>query len=189
MRAGLGDIEVFTRRYALGVVMPLWIASGSADWVLHRRSKIESTSGTYESALHALGISLSAIPTLTGLLCELDAGALAVLGAGYLAHVGMAIWDIGYADQRRRIVPAEQHVHAMLEILPFTMVSLLFCTHPQQGLALIGRGSQRPRWRLRGKLRPLDRRAVAAIVGAFGLFVALPYAEEMRRCLRFQREA
>ena len=176
------------RRYLLGVIMPLWIASGAIDYVLHRRSRIEHTSGAYESRLHALGITLSAVPSLTGLLCELDAGALLVIFCGYLTHAGMTIWDVAYADGRREIVPTEQHVHAMLELLPFTALSLAVCAHPQQTLALFGRGNEPARFALRWKSEPLDRRAVAAILAAFGLLVAVPYGEELARCLRVERE-
>ena len=41
-----------------------------------------------------------------------------------------------------------------------------------------------PTARLRRKRRPLSWRSRAALLGAFALFGALPYAEEMRRCLR-----
>ncbi len=175
-------------RYAFAVVLPLWMAAGSLDYVLHRGSRIESTSGTHESRLHAAGIAVSAVPVLGGLLLEIDAGALAAMVAGYVAHVGMTVWDIAYVDGRRRIVPLEQHVHAMLELLPFTALSLLTIAHRDQALALVGRGEVRARLQLRFKRRPIPARALTATIVAFAAFVALPYAEELLRCVRYERK-
>lgn len=183
----LGPTERAMRRYLLRVVMPLWIASGSLDYVLHRRARIERTTGVFESSLHASGIALSAIPVLGGLLLEIDAGVILAMVAGYTAHLGMTIWDVAYADEKRTIAPLEQHVHGMLEMLPFTALSLVLCAHADQALALVGRGRARPDFSLRLKRVPLDRRAIATTVVAFGAFVALPYAEELRRCVRYER--
>jgi hypothetical protein len=175
-------------RYALAVVLPLWMAAGSLDYFLHRRSRIEATSGTFEARLHVLGITLSAAPVLAGLLLEIDAGVLAIMGVGYVTHLGMTIWDVGYADGRRQIVPLEQHVHALLELLPVTALSLLALAHKEQARALVGRGSQPARLRLRSKRRPLPARVLAATMGTFAAVVALPYAEELLRCMRYERE-
>lgn len=183
----LGATERAMRRYLLGVVMPLWIASGSIDYVLHRRARIERNAGVFESTLHASGIALSAVPVLGGLLLEIDAGVILAMLAGFGAHLGMTIWDVAYADEKRTIVPLEQHVHGMLEMLPFTALSLVLCAHADQALALVGRGRARPDFSLRFKRVPLDRRAIVATVVAFGAFVALPYAEELWRCVRYER--
>ena len=166
-----------------------WIASGSIDYVLHRRAKIERNAGSFESKLHAAGIALSALPVLGGLVLEIDAGVMLAMVAGYLAHLGMTVWDVAYADSKRTIAPAEQHVHGMLEILPFTALSLVLCAHPAQAAALVGRGTERPDFSLRFKRVPIRKRTVGAIVAAFGAFVALPYAEELQRCLRYERDS
>lgn len=174
--------------YAFAVVLPLWMAAGHLDYWLHLRSRIESTSGTYEARLHVLGIALTAAPVICGLLLEIDAGVLAIMGAGYVGHLGMAIWDVDYADERRRIVPLEQHVHALLELLPFTAVSLLALAHHAQTRALFGFGREPARFRLRPKRRALSARLLAVTMGAFAAAVAVPYAEELLRCMRYERE-
>jgi len=181
--------ERVAQRYVLAVVMPLWIASGSFDYVLHRRARIERNAGTYESRLHLLGIGMSAAPVLAGLVFEINAGVIAIMAIGYIAHLAMTIWDVAYADGKRTIVPLEQHVHALLELLPFTALSLVLCTHEEQALALVGRGSVRPDFRLRRKRVPIARRSIAAMVIGFTLFVALPFSEELLRCLRYERAA
>ncbi len=175
-------------RYAFAVVLPLWMTAAAVDYVLHRRSRIEQTSGTSESRLHATGIALSAVPVLAGLLLEIDAGVLGAMGAGFVLHAGMTVLDIRYADGRRPIVPLEQHIHAMLELLPFTALSLVALAHRGQALALVGRGKARARFRLRRKRNPIPGRPLGATILAFAAFVALPYAEELLRCARYERE-
>jgi len=182
------DTDRALRRYVLGVVMPLWIASGSIDYWLHRRSKIEENSGTFESTLHAAGISMSALPVLAGLFLEVDAGVLLAMIAGYVAHAGMTIWDVEYASSKREVVPAEQHVHGMLELLPFTALSFMLVAHRDQALALVGRGTAAPRFAFERKRAPLPAAAVRGTIGAFALCVALPYVEELTRCLRYARK-
>jgi len=178
---------IAAERYALAVVLPLWMAAGSSDWLLHRRSHIEATSGSHESRLHVFGIMMTAPPVLAGLLLEIDAAVLAIMAAGYVAHLGMTIWDVAYADEKRRIVPLEQHIHALLELLPFAALSLVGLAHRNQVLALVGRGPERPRFALRRKRSPVPLRALAATMAAFTLTVGLPYAEELTRCIRHER--
>jgi hypothetical protein len=175
--------------YVLGAVMPLWIGAGFADYWLHRRSKIEAHAGTFESSLHAAGIALSAGPVLGGFFLELDAGVLLAMIAGYAAHAGMTIWDVAYASSRRDVIPAEQHVHGLLEVLPFTALSLVLVANRGQALALVGRGESRARFAFRRKRVPLGRRPVFATLAAFTALVAVPYAEELLRCVRYERAA
>lgn len=164
------------------------MAAGSLDYVLHRRARIEATSGLPESRLHLAGIAVSGAPVLAGLLLEIDAGVLGFMLAGYVVHAGMTIWDVAYADARRRVVPLEQHVHALLEILPFTALSLVAVAHRDQARALVGRGASPARYCWRRKLRPISRQAVTALLGAFVVTVAVPYAEEFLRCLCYESE-
>jgi len=175
--------------YVLCVIMPLWIASGSIDYWLHRRSKIETNAGTHESILHAAGISMSAVPVLAGLFLEVDAGVLLAMMFGYATHAGMTIWDVAYASTKREVTPIEQHVHGMLELLPFTALSFMLVSYRRQALALIGRGGEAPRFAFERKALPLPARAVGATIAAFAALVALPYAEELSRCYRYERAA
>lgn len=172
----LDALERTIRFYQLAVVLPLWIAAGSTDYLLHRRSHIEATSGVKESALHLGGITLGALPVLAGLFFEVNAGVLALMTAGFASHIGMTIWDVSYAEEFRVVTTTEQHIHGMLEIVPFCALSLMVCVHHDQALALIGRGKTKARFRLAGKRIPVARRAIAATVGAFTLLVAIPYS-------------
>jgi hypothetical protein len=185
----LSATDLALRRYVLDVVMPLWIASGSIDYVLHRNAKIESNAGTPESLMHAVGISMSAVPVLAGLFLEVDAGVVLAMIAGYAAHAGMTVWDVAYASTKREIAPIEQHVHGMLELLPFAALSFMLVAHREQALSLVGRGTSAPRFAFERKRIPLPKRAIVRTIAAFGLFVALPYVEELVRCYRFERAA
>jgi len=181
-------VERAMRRYLLGFVIPLWTAAGSIDYVLHRRSKIEENAGVKEATLHVVGISLSALPVVAGLFLEVNAGVIALMSAGFATHLGMTIWDVSYASTRRTITPLEQHVHAALELVPFTALSMVLMLHRDQALALIGCGTATPDFRIASKRNPICSYGIAATIGAFTLFVAIPYAEEFVRCYRFARK-
>src|SRR5438874_9621319 len=50
------------------VVLPLWLAAGFADYICHRASHIERTSGWKESMLHLVQFGEMAVPVLAALL-------------------------------------------------------------------------------------------------------------------------
>ncbi|WP_374212094.1 hypothetical protein [Streptomyces sp. PSAA01] len=81
----------------------------------------------------------------------------------------------------------EQHIHSFLEVLPLSAMAFTSCLHWDQVRAAL-RGGDRPEdWKLLPKDNPLPARYLAAIGLGIGAFVALPYAEEMTRCLRAAR--
>src|ERR1700680_2342176 len=43
-----------TRRYLMYIIMPVWSVAGFLDWLWHRQTKIETTSGVKESIMHLL---------------------------------------------------------------------------------------------------------------------------------------
>ena len=45
------DVESVTVRYLMYVLLPAWFVPGIADYVMHRRTRIERTSGLEESGL------------------------------------------------------------------------------------------------------------------------------------------
>lgn len=138
-------IENAVRRLLLGGVMPLWLGAGLADWYLHRRTRIEDTAGPRESALHSLMFAETGVPVLLGLFCEVNAGVLATAPDAVAAHSATAYWDQAYAEPRRRVTPAEQHVHSLLEVSPVMATFLLTALHWDQAKALAGQDRQPPR--------------------------------------------
>src|SRR6185295_8200330 len=96
-------------------VLPLWLAAGFADYLCHRASHIETTSGPKESALHLLQFAEMAVPTLAAIFLEINALVILVAIACLILHEATAIWDVHYAYTRRAVTPTEQHVHSFLE--------------------------------------------------------------------------
>ncbi|CAM5399434.1 diguanylate cyclase [Streptomyces antimycoticus] len=181
------DVEDANRRFLMYGVMPLWFVPAVADWIMHRRTRIEETSGTKESAIHALMMTEAGIPVAMGLLARVNPLVLSVMGGAALAHGATALWDVSLATGEREVRPVEQHIHSFLEVLPLSAMAFTSCLHWDQVRAAL-RGGDRPEdWKLLPKDNPLPARYLAAIGLGIGAFVALPYAEEMTRCLRAAR--
>ncbi|GAC1550262.1 MAG: hypothetical protein NVS3B16_24530 [Vulcanimicrobiaceae bacterium] len=181
------DEEIAIRRYLLYFMLPLWIVPGIADWYLHRRTKIEATSGTHESLTHQLMMGAIGVPIRCGLLFDINALVLVIMMGGYVVHEGVSYWDVRYAGKRRDVPAIEQHTHSFLEMLPFMGASFAVCLKPRQFAAIFGRGDEPPRWRFEAKRPALTARYVATILAAVTVAVALPYAEEFVRCYRVDR--
>lgn len=179
----LAGVDRATRRLLVGGIMPLWLGAGLADWYLHRRSHIERTAGARESAIHSLMLAEASVPVLMGLFCEINAAVLATSYAAVGVHSATTAWDQLYAEERRRVSRAEQHVHSLLEVSPVMATFLITALHWDQAIALAGRG--KPDFGLRPKQRgKLSVAARACLLGAVTVFGALPYAEEFWRCWR-----
>ncbi|CDR17286.1 predicted protein [Streptomyces iranensis] len=178
------DVEDANRRFLMYGVMPLWFVPAVADWLMHRRTRIEETSGTKESAIHALMMTEAGVPVAMGLLARVNPLVLSVMGGAAVAHGATALWDVSLATGEREVRPVEQHIHSFLEVLPLSAMAFTCCLHWDQVRAAL-RGGDRPEdWKLLPKDNPLPVRYLAAIGLGIGACVVLPYAEEMRRCLR-----
>src|SRR5712671_5610687 len=81
-------------------VLPVWLAAGFADYLCHRASSIQSTSGWRESLLHLLQFGEMAIPTLAAIFLEINALIIAIMIVCMIAHEATAIWDVRYAYAR-----------------------------------------------------------------------------------------
>ncbi len=96
----------------------------------------------------------------------------------------LSLRDVAYADGRRRVTPTEQHVHGLLEQVPAMATAFLVTLHWDQARALLGRGRERPTFRLQGKRRPVSGHYRTGLAAAIAALVALPYGEELVRCAR-----
>ncbi|MET7986609.1 MULTISPECIES: diguanylate cyclase [unclassified Streptomyces] len=182
------DVENANRRFLLYGVLPLWFVPAVADWVMHRRSDIEHTSGVRESAVHALMMTEAGIPVVAGLTAKVNPLVLSLMGGAAVAHGATALWDVSLATDKREVRPLEQHVHSFLEVLPVTAAAFTACLHWDQVRATFSSGGQADDWKLVPKERPLPAGYLTALAAGVGLCVALPYAEEMVRCLRARRD-
>src|SRR5256885_8504087 len=84
-------------------VLPLWLAAGFADYLCHRASRIETTSGYKESLIHLLMFSEVAVPLLAAIFFEINALVIALMIAGFVAHQLTALWDVTFANDRRYV--------------------------------------------------------------------------------------
>ena len=177
-----------TRRYMMYVLLPFWFVPGVLDWIWHRQTKIETTSGLEESLIHSLMMTEVGLPIIMGLFLEINAGVFALMIAAAVLHEATAFWDVGYAVSRRKILPREQHTHSLLEVIPLAALSFLACLHPNQFIALFGAGAEKARFEIRLKRPSLPARYVVTILSSVALFIAAPYAEEVVRCWAAQRK-
>lgn len=182
------SLPVIVTWLLLFVILPGWIVAGFADYWCHRASSIETTAGPKESWLHILGLVELGVPLLLAMFFEVNALVLVVMIAGLITHELTIIWDVNYADRTRRVTPTEQHIHSVLEVLPFAGFLLVLPLCWGQFCALFGFGPETADWslQLRGKQVPLTY--VLLALGSALLFDVLPFVEELLRGLRAKRE-
>jgi hypothetical protein len=180
------DTESATLRYLLFGLLPAWFLPGVLDWLQHRRTHIEHTSGIRESLIHCLMMVEVGGPLALALLCEINPLVLVIIAAAVAAHEATAaLWDVRTAeDSDRPVTPWEQHLHSFLESLPFMATAALACLHWEQLRTLTGGAWQRDAWRLGLKRNRLPAGYLGSVAAAI---VALPYGEELYRCIRAAR--
>lgn len=179
------DVESVTVRYLMYVLVPAWFVPGVADWLMHRRSGIERTSGLRESLIHSLMMGEITVPVTLVLLCEVNPALLALAASSGVIHTGTALWD-GYAATagRREVTPLEQRIHSFLESIPFMAISALTCLHWDRVTDPADRFAP-PRLRQ----RRLPAGYLAAVGAGVTALIAVPYAEELLRCARARKRA
>lgn len=155
---------------------------------MHKRTRIERTSGATESAVHALMMAEIAIPVTLTLLCEMNPVSLATAVAATGLHEATAIWDVRSAvNSGREVRPAEQHIHSFLEALPFMATSALLCLHWDQVAKLATAEGRKDAWRLKLRSRRLPTAYLAAVAAGVTCLIAAQYGEELWRCIRAGR--
>lgn len=181
------DPALLVRSYLLYFILPLWVVAGLTDYFLHRRTRIETTSGTKESVLHILQLGEAGIPVIVALLFEINALVISVMLVALIIHEATALWDVIYAHTRRYISPWEQHVHSFLEVLPIMAVSFVTVLYWNQFLALLGLGTEAPRFLFEPKTSPVPSAYLVTLFGSIALFIVIPYGEELWRCISTAR--
>ncbi|MFF1405513.1 diguanylate cyclase [Streptomyces sp. NPDC058294] len=184
------DVGDVTTRFLLYGLLPGWFVPGLADWVMHRRTRIEDTAGTKESLLHSLMMAEVGAPIALTLRYEVNPLLLTVQLGAAAVHEATALWDVRTAvGSDREVRPVEQHIHSFLESLPFGGLVALMCLHADQVRSLLRGGRGDPdAWRLVPRRRPLSPGYLAGIGVAIGACVLLPYGEELVRCRRAARD-
>jgi hypothetical protein len=153
--------------------LPLWIAAGFVDWLRHRHSRIELTSGVPEAAMHVAGYLLTAVPVLLGLYCEINVLVLALMTVCVVAHLVLAWVDTGYTQPRRTIGAIEQAAHPFLELLPVFALAIV--------AGITAESWRAGGWDLQLRTVPLPRGATLGVTLALvpGFLLTL---EELVRC-------
>jgi hypothetical protein len=168
-------------------LLPLWAIAGFVDYLCHRASDIEHTSGARESVVHiVLGFQVG-VPVLLALLFEINVLVTLICFALLVAHALVAHYDVVYASPRRHISVWEVHAHCYLLTIPFFTFALVAVLNWDAFQSTIGL-----RWT--GELSLVLRskpigpaRYVFYYFGVVFLLGLLPYTEELRRCLKAQR--
>jgi hypothetical protein len=165
-------------------ILPLWLLAGFADWLCHRASHIETTSGAKESVFHLIMLAEMGLPLLAAIFLQINAGVIAFMIAAFFLHEITALWDVSYAITVRRISPIEQHVHSFQEMIPLMAILLLISRHWGQFQALFGFGPETPRFDLAWKEEQLPVTYVISIMTVALLLEVIPFVEEFFRGLR-----
>jgi hypothetical protein len=168
-------------------IMPLWLTAGVADYLCHRATRIEATTGAKESLIHLVMFVEVGVPALTGMFFEADALILLALIVGFVLHEATALWDVSYAVSARHVSPFEQHVHSFLEMIPLMLILLFGVDNVEQLRALVGAGAARADFGLHWRANPLPPAYLGALLICVVLLEVLPYAEELLRGLRANR--
>jgi len=175
-------------RYMTTFILPVWTAAGLTDYLCHRVSDIERTSGTRESVLHLLMLAEGAPMALGGLFFEMNAGALALLTAAAAVHEATVVWDFKYTSDKRPTRPIEQHAHSFLESVPIALLAFAVATHWEQFAGLFGRGGQSAEFRLKLRKPPLSAKGLTGLILAMVGLVVIPHCEELLRCRVAERQ-
>jgi hypothetical protein len=168
-------------------LLPLWGITGFIDWICHRWSHVESTSGLKESLIHSLmGVQLG-IPILLCLTFSVNALILLICVAMWLAHEFVAHWDVKYSAPKRTITIWEVHVHNYMATVPLYLLMLIVVINWDVAVKLLHGSGQ-------FSLRRLDKPIGSGsyLLGYLIFMSALcvfPYLEENYRCLRHARAA
>ncbi len=152
----------------------LWLSAGAMDFMLHRASNIEATSGLKESTLHLVQIGILGLATVLWLSFQASPTLLAILLALVCLHAITGYWDTKVAYPKRAIRPVEQHVHSILDLAPWIAAGAVYWSIPdnQAGVGLTFEPAPLPMW-------------VFAIVPAL-LLTVLPALIEFRRCFVYR---
>jgi hypothetical protein len=182
----LNDPSVLILMY---FILPVWLLAGCADWLCHRASHIETTTGAKESMLHLLMFAEIGVPLLAAIFLQINAGIIALMIAAFFVHEATALWDVSYAVTVRNVTPIEQHIHSFLEMIPLMAILFIVSLHWGQFQALFGFGSETARFDLNWKEEPLPATYVISIMAVILTFELIPYIEEFFRGLRANRGA
>jgi len=167
----------------LYLFLPLWGVAGFVDWLCHRATHIESTSGLTESLMHSLmGIQVG-IPIILCLTYRVNVLILLLCLFAWALHEFIAHMDVHYASQRRKISIWEMHAHSYLATLPLYMLSIIAVINWPVVLDLV-----QLNWAGQMTLKRMEYQHgfdgyLVVYLTFMGVVCVLPYLQENIRCL------
>jgi hypothetical protein len=172
-------------------LLPLWVLAGFIDYLCHRATKIQETSGLRESLMHLAMGGQVAIPMWLALTCKINVLILLLCFIVLITHEVVAHYDVVYTTTKRHISVWETHAHSFLETVPFFLTALVACRNWEAFIKLItldwaGEMSLELRETVIG-----TELGDSTFLARYFFFVVasglLPYVEEFIRCWRYQR--
>ena len=170
-------------------VLPVWLIAGFADWLCHRATEIETTTGLKETWIHILMFLEMGLPLLSALFLDVNALVIGFMIVLFFCHEATALWDVSYAVTARRVSPVEQHIHSFLEMVPLMALLLVISRHWPQFLALFGAGDEPAHYELKLRADPLPEAYIIAVMNGILLLEVLPYLEEYWRGKKARKRA
>lgn len=161
-------------------IYPLWLLAGAGDYLCHRATDIEHSSGSHESWYHMVQFLVLLVAFAVAVLLEMNAATFGIMAALVLAHSVLAHMDVSYTDGRRYISPVEQHVHGFMEVLPLVAVAMFGVLHWDE----IRGGLTTP---LLSLATPITSSSVL-LLASFALLAGIPIIEELMRTRRHRTE-
>jgi hypothetical protein len=166
--------------FLVWAVYPAWLAAGFVDYLSHRRTHIDRTSGPTESWFHLAQFASLAIPFFLVVFLEVTPLVIAMVAGSIVLHTALSMADVAYTDGRRYISPVEQHVHAFMVVLPVVAAAIIALLNWD---AISG-----PDWALRPKPEPLPVVPASLLVGSYLVLAGAPIVEELIRTSRRFRD-
>lgn len=162
--------------FLVWAIYPLWLVAGFFDYLSHRRTHIEATSGATESWLHLAQFLSLGFPLILVTFFEMTPLLLAIVASSVLLHTALGFADVAYTEGRRRIHPFEQHVHGFMTVLPIVAVGLL--------VVLRWEDIRASEWLLQTRSDPLPRMKAALLLTSYFTLAGVPIIEELVRTSR-----
>ena len=158
----------------LCVLYPVWLLAGAVDWLCHRATHIETTSGSHESWLHlAQFLSLAGFLAVV-MLRPYGATALFASGTAVAIHTALSYVDVRYTLKRGRFISSlEQHVHGFLDVIPWVAFALWIVMNLQNTSPAANA------WHM-------ETRGTLLVLGSYAVLAGSPVLNELRRTLRFR---
>ena len=162
--------------FLVWVIYPLWLIAGFLDYLFHRKTHIERTSGPTESWLHLAQFASLGIPLLLVAFLAVTPPVIAIVASAIAVHTGLSIADVSYTEGRRHVSALEQHAHAFMVVLPVIATGFVAILNWED----LASG----RWIIKPKDEPIPSLSAAMLVGSYFVLAGTPIVEELIRTSR-----